>query len=83
MLKDMGKKKIVNKVVKEARIITTFIYNHGYVLALMREVWRGYSVSRCDEVCHQYSPSKHYTKKVGLRATFSCKNGTNTMRVVM
>jgi len=40
MFKDMGKMMAVKKVVEEARITTSFIYNHGYVMALMREAWR-------------------------------------------
>ena len=36
MLKDFGKKKLVKKIVRDARIITNFIYNHSYILAFMR-----------------------------------------------
>lgn len=37
MLKDMGKLDTLRKAVEDARTITNFIYNHGYVLAMMRE----------------------------------------------
>lgn len=37
MLKDMGKRKVTKKVVEEVRVVTTVIYNHAYVLALMRD----------------------------------------------
>lgn len=40
MLKDMGKLETVRNAVEDSRTITNFIYNHGYVLAMMREMYR-------------------------------------------
>ncbi|XP_077232424.1 uncharacterized protein LOC143869749 [Tasmannia lanceolata] len=41
MLKDIGKTESVKNVVAEAISMTNFIYNHEYVLSLMREKCRG------------------------------------------
>lgn len=41
MLKDMRKIDVVKRVVEKARTVTTLIYNHGYVLTMMREKCEG------------------------------------------
>ncbi|XP_077215765.1 uncharacterized protein LOC143850392 [Tasmannia lanceolata] len=41
MMKDIGKKKAVRKVVDEARSVTKFLYNHGHILSIMRNMCGG------------------------------------------
>ena len=41
MLEDVGKRETISRVVKDAREITKFIYNHGIVLSKMREQGEG------------------------------------------
>ena len=36
ILKDFGRTKLLEKTVREAKIVTNFIYSHSYLLALMR-----------------------------------------------
>ena len=36
MLKDFGKTKLIKMTVRDARIVTNFIYNYSYLLAFMR-----------------------------------------------
>ena len=36
MLKNFGKTKLVEKTLRDARVVTNFIYNHSYLLAFMR-----------------------------------------------
>ncbi len=36
ILKDFGRTKLVEKTVREAKVVTNFIYNHSYLLAFMR-----------------------------------------------
>ena len=47
MLKDMGKISKVKRVVEQARQVTTFIYNHGYSLNMLRERCGGDLVRPC------------------------------------
>ena len=41
IFKDIGKKDIVARVIHDARVVTNFIYNHGWLLSQMREVCKG------------------------------------------
>ena len=36
MLNDFGKTKLVEKTVRDAKVVTNFIYNYSFLLALMR-----------------------------------------------
>ncbi|XP_077216017.1 uncharacterized protein LOC143850677 [Tasmannia lanceolata] len=73
MLKDIGKIERVKNIVAEARSVTNFIYNHGYVLSLMREKCGG------DLVClgltrfatNYVALQSMLNKKVGLKQLFS------------
>ena len=47
ILEDIGKKNIVASVIHDARIVTNFIYNHGWLLSQMREVCKGEIVWPC------------------------------------
>ena len=38
MLKDFEKTKLVEKIVRDARVVTNFIYNHSYLLAFIRSL---------------------------------------------
>ncbi|XP_077219376.1 uncharacterized protein LOC143853475 [Tasmannia lanceolata] len=75
MLKDIGKKATVKKLVDEARSVTNFLYNHGYILALMRSLCGG------DLVCpgltrfatNYVALQSMLDKKVGLKQLFSFK----------
>ena len=41
IFEDIGKKKSVADVINNARAVTNFIYNHGWLLSQMREVCKG------------------------------------------
>ena len=41
IFKDIRKKDIVASVIHDARAVTNFIYNHGWLLSQMREVCKG------------------------------------------
>ena len=41
IFEDIGKKDIVASVIHDARAVTNFIYNHGWLLSQMREVCKG------------------------------------------
>ena len=41
MFEDIGKKEQVASVIKQARMITNYIYNHNWLLAKMRETCKG------------------------------------------
>ncbi len=41
ILKDFGKIKVIQDFVSDVRSITTFIYNHGHVLSIMRGCCKG------------------------------------------
>ncbi|XP_077242394.1 uncharacterized protein LOC143882892 [Tasmannia lanceolata] len=63
MLKDIGKTERVKNVVVEARLVANFLYNHGYVLSLMREKCGGDLV--CPELTRE-SKSAAGQKAEGL-----------------
>ncbi|XP_077249140.1 uncharacterized protein LOC143888581 [Tasmannia lanceolata] len=73
MLKDIGKTERVKNVVAEAKSVTNFIYNHGYVLSLMREKCGGGLVRpRLTRFATNYvALQSMLDKKVGLKQLFS------------
>ncbi|XP_042477690.1 uncharacterized protein LOC122059052 [Macadamia integrifolia] len=73
MLKDMGKLKIMQNVVERARQVSTFAYNHGFSLNLLREkcgsdlVRPGLTRFATNYIVLQSFESK----KIGLRSMFT------------
>ena len=47
IFEDIGKKDIIACVIHDARAVTNFIYNHGWLLSQMREVCKGEIVWPC------------------------------------
>ena len=41
IFKDIGKKDIVARVIQNARAMTNFIYNHGWLLSQMGKICKG------------------------------------------
>ncbi|XP_077247296.1 uncharacterized protein LOC143887072 [Tasmannia lanceolata] len=75
MLKDIGKKKTVRKVVHEARSVTNFLYNHGYILSIMRNMCGGDLVrpGLTRFATNYIALQSMLDKKVGLKQLFSSK----------
>ncbi|XP_042491458.1 uncharacterized protein LOC122071178 [Macadamia integrifolia] len=73
MLKDMGKLKIVQTVVERARQVSTFVYNHGFSLNLLREKCGGDLVKPgLTRFATNYIAFQSFeSKKVGLRSMFT------------
>ncbi|XP_077249199.1 uncharacterized protein LOC143888647 [Tasmannia lanceolata] len=73
MLKDIGKKKTVKKVVDEARSVTNFLYNHGYILSIMRNMCGGDLVrpGLTRFATNYIALQSMLDKKVGLKQLFS------------
>ncbi|XP_077247221.1 uncharacterized protein LOC143886936 [Tasmannia lanceolata] len=69
------KKKTVRKVVDEARSVTNFLYNHGYILSIMRNTCGGDLVRpRLTRFATNYiALQSMLDKKVGLKQLFSSK----------
>ncbi|CAL5187058.1 unnamed protein product [Lathyrus oleraceus] len=45
-LKDIGKRKIIHNLLSEAKMVTTFIYNHTYIMSLMKKYTGGRDIVR-------------------------------------
>jgi hypothetical protein len=45
-LEDIGKKKNIQKLLSEAKLVTTFIYNHTYIVSLMKKYTGGREIVR-------------------------------------
>ncbi|XP_042485726.1 uncharacterized protein LOC122065966 [Macadamia integrifolia] len=75
MLKDMGKIKIVQTVVGRTRQVSTFVYNHGFSLNLLREKCEGDLVRPgLTRFATNYIALQSFeSKKVGLRSMFASK----------
>ena len=73
MLKDMGEIKLVKETVENARQVTTFIYNHGYALEMMRTKCGGDLVRPgLTRFATNYIALKSFEmKKSGLRLMFA------------
>lgn len=55
MFEDIGKVNSVQCVIKNGRTITNFIYNHGWLLAKMREVCQGDIIRYRPDFCYTTS----------------------------
>ncbi|XP_077242611.1 uncharacterized protein LOC143883140 [Tasmannia lanceolata] len=75
MLKDIGKTERVKNVVTEVRSVTNFLYNHGYVLSLMREKCGGDLVrpGLTRFATNYMALQSMLDKKVGLKQLFSSR----------
>ena len=71
MLEDVGKRETISRVVKDAREITKFIYNHGIVLSKMREQGEGEIV--------RPGPTRFATNYLALTSLKSNKGGLRKM----
>ncbi|XP_042488498.1 uncharacterized protein LOC122068686 [Macadamia integrifolia] len=73
MLKDMGNLKAVKSVVEKARQVTTYVYNHGFALNLLRTKCGGHLVSPwLTRFVTNYITLKSFEmKKSGLRSVFA------------
>ena len=79
MLKDMGKVEPVKKVVEDARTLTNFIYNYGYVLTMMRERCGG-DIVRPGVTCfatNYITLQSILNKKAGLKQLFTSSQWYN------
>ncbi|CAL5187908.1 unnamed protein product [Lathyrus oleraceus] len=45
-LEDIGKKKSIHNLLSEAKMVTTFIYNHTYIVSLMKKYTGGRDIVR-------------------------------------
>ncbi|KAM5577951.1 hypothetical protein ABKV19_008328 [Rosa sericea] len=74
MFEDIGKKKKVSDVITIARLVTVYIYNHGWVLALMRKICNGDLIRPGPTrfATNYISLQSLFQKKAGLKQLFTC-----------
>lgn len=79
MLKDMGKLETIRKAMGDVRTVTNFIYNHGYVLAMMRERCGG-DIMWPSVICfatNYITLQSILNKKTGLKQLFTSSQWSN------
>ena len=70
IIEDIGKKPWINKVIQTARKITLFIYNHNWVIALMKTKTDGHELLRPDIIrfaTNYIALESLYKHRVGLQ----------------
>ncbi|XP_062020873.1 uncharacterized protein LOC133737295 [Rosa rugosa] len=73
---DIGKKTKVSHVITIARLVTVYIYNHGWVLALMRKICEGDLIrpGPTQFAINYISLQSLFQKKAGLKQLFTCND---------
>ncbi|KAM2042761.1 hypothetical protein ACFX16_036419 [Malus domestica] len=79
MFKAMGKRENVATVVKRARTITNYIYNHGWLLAKMREFCKGEIIRPATTrfATNYIALNSLLKKKAGLKQLFTSDDWAN------
>ncbi|XP_015867310.2 uncharacterized protein LOC107404821 [Ziziphus jujuba] len=79
MFEDIGKNEKVAIVIKQARAITTYTYNHNWLLAKMRETYKGdiIRLGLTRFATNYLALNRLVKKKAGLKQLFTSTDWTN------